>query len=154
MCLGESRGIMHSVKTPARSELLRKLPSVDELLRTSTPLISAYGHTAVADAARAVLQRVRTEINSGSLDESGLTLALTGMYVATERELQRSLSYSLRPVINATGVILHTNLGRAPIARSALVRIADVAGFYSNLEFEILTGERGKRDIHADRLFA
>ncbi len=143
-----------TVSTSAKSELLRKLPSVDELLRSSASLIELLGRAAVTDAARTVLQRLRAEINSGLLDEAHVDLAITGLNVALERELQRALSYSLRPVINATGVILHTNLGRAPIATSALERISQVAGTYSNLEFDILSGERGKRDIHADRLFS
>ena len=62
-------------------------------------------------------------------------------------------SYSLRRVINATGVILHTNLGRAPLSASALEHVRDSAAAYSNLEFDLDTGERGKRDIHVDRLF-
>lgn len=127
---------------------------MDELLRAVTTLTSAYGHAAVADAARSVLQQVRGEINSDTLDEAGVNLALGGMNAAIERELQRTLSYSLRPIINATGVILHTNLGRAPIAIAALERISQIAGVYSNLEFDIASGERGKRDVHADRLFA
>lgn len=117
-------------------------------------LVEAHGRIVVTDAARTVLQRVRTEINSGALNEAGINLALTGIHAAIERELQRTLSYSLRPVINATGVILHTNLGRAPLATAALERISQVTGVYSNLEFNSLSGERGKRDIHADRLFA
>ena len=70
-----------------------------------------------------------------------------------ERRVQQALSYSLRTVINATGVILHTNLGRAPLAASALEHIRETAGGYSNLEFDVETGERGKRDVHVDRLF-
>ena len=72
---------------------------------------------------------------------------------AVERQVRQSLSYSLRPVINATGVILHTNLGRAPLAPSALEHIRDTASGYSNLEFDAETGGRGKRDVHVDRLF-
>ncbi len=68
--------------------------------------------------------------------------------------MQQSLTYSLRPVINATGVILHTNLGRAPLSRAALEHAAEVAHGYSNLELDLSTGERGKRDVHVDRLFA
>jgi L-seryl-tRNA(Ser) seleniumtransferase len=64
------------------------------------------------------------------------------------------MEFSLRPVINATGVILHTNLGRAPLAESAIRRITEVAGRYSNLEFDVAAGERGKRDIHVERLFS
>jgi L-seryl-tRNA(Ser) seleniumtransferase len=142
------------VKTAAKSELLRKLPSVDELLRASATLVESYGHSAVAGAARTVMQRFRDEISAGALDEAGVDLALRGIDEAIERELLRTVSFSLRPVINATGVILHTNLGRAPIAASALARIGQVAGVYSNLEFDIVGGERGKRDVHADRLFA
>jgi L-seryl-tRNA(Ser) seleniumtransferase len=64
------------------------------------------------------------------------------------------MEFSLQPVINATGVILHTNLGRAPLPESAIRRIAEVAGRYSNLEFDIAAGERGKRDVHVERLFS
>src|SRR5207245_3361728 len=67
--------------------------------------------------------------------------------------LRKALSYSLRSVINATGVILHTNLGRAPLLSSALDDIRDTASSYSNLEFEVISGERGKRDVHVERLF-
>ncbi len=145
---------MLSVKTAAKSDLLRKLPSVDELLRTASALVETHGHSAVADAARTVMQRLRNEIAAGALDEATTDVALSGLGAAVEHELLRTVSFSLQPVINATGVILHTNLGRAPIAASALARIGEVAGAYSNLEFDIATGERGKRDIHADRLFA
>ena len=64
------------------------------------------------------------------------------------------MAHSLRPVINATGVILHTNLGRAPLAEVALQRVAEVSRGYSNLEFDLATGERGKRDVHVSRLLA
>ena len=67
--------------------------------------------------------------------------------------LRQSLSYSLRPVINATGVILHTNLGRAPLAASALEHVREASSGYSNLEFDINSGQRGQRDVHVDRLF-
>src|SRR5260221_6775409 len=64
------------------------------------------------------------------------------------------MQFSLKPVINATGVILHTNLGRAPLAEAAIKRISEVAGRYSNLEFDVTAGERGKRDVHVERLFS
>src|SRR5207237_8017470 len=82
-----------------------------------------------------------------------LDLALSGVPSAIERELQQALRYSLRTVINATGVILHTNLGRAPLSHAAIDHIREIATTYSNLEFDLETGERGKRDIHVDRLF-
>jgi L-seryl-tRNA(Ser) seleniumtransferase len=139
----------------ARSDLYRKLPSVDELIRTSAllALVEREGQTAVADAVRIVLARLRNEITAGSLAEPAIEIALSGLPDAVERQLRHSLSHSLRRVINATGVILHTNLGRAPIAATALEHIREVAGGYSNLEFDISTGERGKRDVHVDRLF-
>src|SRR5581483_11778874 len=68
--------------------------------------------------------------------------------------LQRRVAYSLRPVINATGVILHTNLGRAPLGDAALENALAVSRGYSNLELDLSTGERGQRDGHTSRLFA
>lgn len=143
------------MKSLAKSELFRELPSVDELLRSSslTPLIDVHGATAITDAARSVLARLREEISSGLLDHPSLRIALDGLPAALEAQVRKSLSYSLRPVINATGVILHTNLGRAPLGRAALEHIRETASCYSNLEFEIEAGERGKRDVHVDRLF-
>ena len=143
------------MKTAAKSELFRELPSVDELLRTPTisTLTESHGTTAVTDAARFVLARLREEIASGLLDAPALRIALEGLPQAVESQLRKSLSHSLQPVINATGVILHTNLGRAPLAQAALDRIREILGQYSNLEFNLDSGERGKRDVHVDRLF-
>jgi L-seryl-tRNA(Ser) seleniumtransferase len=100
-----------------------------------------------------VLARLREEIASGLLDEPALRLALDGLTDAIEQRLRRAMQPSLRPVINATGVILHTNLGRAPLAEAALARIHETAGRFSNLEFDVEAGVRGKRDAHVDRLF-
>lgn len=143
------------MKTAAKSELFRELPSVDELLRmpTISALTEAHGSRAVTDAARSVMARLREEIDSGLLDAPALRIAIDGLPAAVESQLRKSLSHSLRPVINATGVILHTNLGRAPLAQAAIDRVHETAGHYSNLEFDLDSGERGKRDIHVDRLF-
>jgi L-seryl-tRNA(Ser) seleniumtransferase len=141
------------MKSVEKSELFRELPSVDEVVRASAPLVEAHGASAVTDAARAVLGRLREEISSGLLDISGVHVALQGLERAIEKQVAQSLSYSLRTVINATGVILHTNLGRAPLAGPALQHIAETAAGYSNLEFDVESGERGKRDVHVDRLF-
>src|SRR5581483_5191651 len=138
-----------------KSGLFRELPSVDEVVRSSrgASLIEAHGQAATTDAARVVLARLRAEISSGLLDRSGMDIALEGLTDAMERQLRQSLTCSLRPVINATGVVLHTNLGRAPLAQDALDHIRDSAAGYSNLEFDLERGERGKRDVHVDRLF-
>ncbi len=143
------------LKSKAKSELFRELPSVDEVIRTSgvAELVETHGQSPVTDATRQVLARLRAEINSGLLDHSTLLLALTDLPGAIEKELLQSLSLSLRPVINATGVILHTNLGRAPLAQAALDHVLEIGPRYSNLEFDIEAGQRGKRDVHVDRLF-
>jgi len=139
----------------AQKALFQKLPSTDELLREQEilALVEREGHIVVTESIRVVLARVRREIASGELDEKSLDLALGGMSGAVEAHLRQSLGYSLRAVINATGVILHTNLGRAPLASSALEHIAESAAAYSNLEFDLASGERGKRDVHVERLF-
>jgi len=143
------------MKSASRSELFRALPSVNELLRT--PGVAALardgGIAAVTDTTRAVLTRLREEIASGLLDQPALEIALSGVCEAIEKQLGQALSYSLRSVINATGVILHTNLGRAPLAEAALEHIRETAGLYTNLEFDIEAGDRGKRDVHVERLF-
>jgi L-seryl-tRNA(Ser) seleniumtransferase len=143
------------LKASIQSGLYRKLPSVDELLRSPelSPLISRDGHAAVTDAARIVLARLRGAIADGQLRAENLDLAISGLANAIARQLLESLSYSLQPVINATGVILHTNLGRAPLTTAAFEHIQQTSSAYSNLEFDLSTGERGHRDVHADRLF-
>jgi L-seryl-tRNA(Ser) seleniumtransferase len=143
------------MKTETMAGLYRKLPSVDEVVRRPSlePLVSQEGLIAVTDSARAVLGSLRDEIGAGRLDENGIDLALSGLDHAVERSVQHALSYSLRTVINATGVILHTNLGRAPLPASALEHIRETGAGYSNLEFDVEAGDRGRRDVHVDRLF-
>ena len=112
---------------------LRDLPSVDELSRgLDDPL--------AVDAARAVLARARQEIQAGG-DPGDLAARL-------EQELEAARAFRLRRVLNATGVLIHTNLGRAPLAEAAVKRLASTAAAYSNLEFELSTGERGSRQDH------
>jgi L-seryl-tRNA(Ser) seleniumtransferase len=116
---------------------LRALPSVDELLHADG-VVGLPRPVAVA-AAREVLERAREEIAAGH--EPG-DLAARVAATATDHAAPR-----LRRVVNATGVVLHTNLGRAPLAAAALERIRDTAG-YSNLELELSGGERGSRHDH------
>ena len=143
------------MKVGAASELYRELPSVHEVLRTPgiVRLVERQGLVPVADAVRVVIERLRQEISAQRLDKEGLQLALKGLAEATERQVRQAHSYSLRPVVNATGVILHTNLGRAPLSSEALKHILQTAASYSNLEFDVEAGERGKRDVHVERLF-
>jgi L-seryl-tRNA(Ser) seleniumtransferase len=143
--------------TASKSDLYRLLPSVDELLKSAalTELQAREGQPAVTESVRAVLASLRDEINSGTLaTQQAVELAVAHLPQAVEHHLSRAMEFSLKPVVNATGVILHTNLGRAPLAESAIKRISEVARGYSNLEFDIAAGERGKRDVHVERLFA
>ena len=112
---------------------LRDLPSVDELARTvDDPL--------AVDAARAVLARARTAIREGG-DPGDLGAAL-------HDELAAAREPALRRVLNATGVIVHTNLGRAPLPDAALERVVEVGRSYSNLEYDLTAGARGSRQDH------
>ncbi|HEY4902741.1 MAG TPA: L-seryl-tRNA(Sec) selenium transferase [Candidatus Sulfotelmatobacter sp.] len=142
-------------KITSKSESFRKLPSVDELTRSDAlaPLVTSHGFAAVTDASRTVLNKMRQGIAEGLLAKSALDLALSSVADAVDAELRRMLGYSLQPVINATGVILHTNLGRAPLSEAAIEHIRHTAASYSNLEFDLTDGQRGKRDMHVDRLF-
>jgi L-seryl-tRNA(Ser) seleniumtransferase len=139
-----------------KADLFRELPSVDELLRRDglRSLAHQFGHAETVEAARKFIEELRGRIAADSLDEAALASSVEDAAAAIERRLQESLSYSLRPVINATGVILHTNLGRAPLGEAALQHVMEVARGYSNVEFDLATGERGKRDVHVSRLFA
>ena len=121
---------------------LRDLPSVDELLRDER--LVAEPHDLVVTAARTVLARARLEIGSG-----------TDPGVIAERvvaELTRARRPSLRRVLNATGVLVHTNLGRAPLAEAAITRVIEVGRGYSNLEYDLERGERGTRQDHLAEL--
>src|ERR1041384_2055495 len=141
----------------SKSALYQMLPSVEELLHhfAIAQLVHIHGQVMGVDAGRAALAGVRQEIVSGRLDSSeSVALAIGALPETVLQELNRATAFSLQPVINATGVILHTNLGRAPLAPSALKHIADVAGRYSNVEFDIASGDRGRRDIHVERLFS
>jgi L-seryl-tRNA(Ser) seleniumtransferase len=130
---------------------VRQIPSIDALLQQ--PSIAARlareGHPAVVHALRAAADAWRAKVTSGQPLETDAVAWITAESV---RMLDASSAASLRSVINATGVILHTNLGRAPLAASAATRAADVARGYSNLEYDLAAGSRGHRHVHAERL--
>ncbi len=139
-----------------KTALYRRLPSVDELLRRGElrAYIERDGLAVTTRAARAVLACLRDAIAHGDLDANAVELAVSNLADVIERQLRHELQYSLRSVINATGVVLHTNLGRAPLSEAALEHIRETTTGFSNLEFDLEAGERGKRDVHVDRLFA
>ncbi len=138
------------------SDLFRLLPSVDELMRREAveALAERAGRAATLEATRTELDELRSNIGAGRLDEEKMRAAVEALPHQIQDRLRAAMAPSLRPVINATGVILHTNLGRAPLSRNALEHALEVSQNYSNLEFDLATGERGKRDVHVDRLFA
>ncbi len=129
---------------------------MDELLRGEAmqAIAAREGHAATVAGARALLDELRGRIARGEMTEARVTTAVEAAPGEIERRLREEMAYSLRPVINATGVILHTNLGRAPLSGEALRHVVEVAQGYSNIEMDLATGERGKRDVHVDRLFA
>src|SRR5262245_49668763 len=117
---------------------LRDLPSVDELVRDER--LASEPHELAVAAARVALEHARAEIRAGGVPGS--------LVDATVAELERRRGPSLRRVVNATGVLVHTNLGRAPLADAAVARVVEVAGGYSNLEYDLARGERGSRQDH------
>jgi L-seryl-tRNA(Ser) seleniumtransferase len=128
----------------------RKLPAVDALLREPAIalLVAAHGAAAVAEAARAALAAARQAIA-----EEGKAAPAPAQWPALlAAYLDAAAAPSLRPAINATGVIIHTNLGRAPLSATALEAVAAAARGYSNLEYDLEAGARGSRHDHARRL--
>lgn len=132
--------------------LLRQIPAVDDLLGRPAlrELETRVGRRLLIESTRKVLQSLRGRIASGELTSVSIETLESSIVAATEGEA----GPSLRAVINATGVILHTNLGRAPLADEAIRHMAEIAGRYSNLEYDLERGERGQRDQHTDALFA
>jgi L-seryl-tRNA(Ser) seleniumtransferase len=128
---------------------LRSLPSVDQLLQTEevNQWISSYGRPLTLDAIRSVLDKVRLGYTEAStIPDRESLLEQVGL------KLQNWTAPTLRDVINATGVILHTNLGRAPLSQAALDAIRSVASGYSTLEYDLRKGKRGTRLVHVEAL--
>ncbi len=139
---------------PGLRSLYSLLPSLNDLLLSPrfSAIVQVKSHSTVVRATRAVLLCVRQEIAEGKHTLASLNHCLDELHHAVAEEINRSQRYSLRRVINATGVILHTNLGRAPLSISALEHMVEIATGYSNLELDLETGERSRRDVHAERL--
>ena len=135
-----------------RNALLRQIPSVDEILNTAetADLIRIAGRAMTASIVRETLSHVRRRAHKGAAQP----VSVAEIHAVIAATIKERLSPSLRPVINATGVVLHTNLGRAPLSKHAVERIAATATRYSSLEYDIAAGERGKRDAHTRRLLA
>jgi L-seryl-tRNA(Ser) seleniumtransferase len=141
------------VISPDQADLLRQIPSVDELLAQPrlAALAKRVNRELLVEITRTVLADLRGRIAG---EGTAATIALDSL--ALEERItsmvEQVLASSLQPVINATGVILHTNLGRAPLSGAAVEEIRLSAATYSNLEYDLEAGARGKRDVHVAEL--
>lgn len=129
---------------------LRQIPSVDEVLNRpeTAKLVHLAGRALATSAIREALADFRAQARNGA---AGIQWNEAEFHSTIARKLEERIAPSLRPVINATGVVLHTNLGRAPLSKEAAARIVATATRYSNLEYDITAGVRGKRDVHTSR---
>jgi L-seryl-tRNA(Ser) seleniumtransferase len=126
---------------------LRDLPSVEKLLQSAEPLLSEYGRPLTLDALRLTLDEARTRFMAqpeAGLPSTDMILTLAGSRLAQQTKP------TLLPIINATGVILHTNLGRAPLSKATIRAMAEAAADYSTLEYDLVKGQRGSRLVHAE----
>jgi L-seryl-tRNA(Ser) seleniumtransferase len=142
---------MSDQKTTGQMQaLLRELPSIDRLLKLPVviELAAEYGRSLTLEALRHTLEAVRADIFNGAT-----YVPMNAMLAQSAREwLTALLAPTIQPVINATGVIVHTNLGRAPLSEAALQAVRSAGGGYSTLEFDLAEGERGSRSLHAEAL--
>src|SRR5688572_13160176 len=134
----------------------RVIPSIEQLRQRPAvrSLETQYGHEALVQALRDAAAGFRTRLTEGGGAPPSEETAADTIARDAERRLAQGFEPSLQSVINATGVIIHTNLGRAPIAHAALERIAALAAGYTNLEYDVSTGARGSRAVHAEALLA
>ena len=138
----------------------RIIPSLDHLLQRDTirALEREYGRAATVDALRLEADQLRAQLGESTTLESTAVsdaeLATAHLEQAARARLTRTFASSPRRVINATGVILHTNLGRAPLAPSVVAPLVDAATGYVALEYDIERGQRGARDTHLDGLLS
>ncbi|MFN2500732.1 MAG: L-seryl-tRNA(Sec) selenium transferase [Pyrinomonadaceae bacterium] len=145
---------MPSARKPDPNSVLRSLPSVDELLRSTTgkDILASGGHRHAGDLARHVIRELRRIVVSGGNSFSSKSELLREAEAVLLDTWKQQQLMPLRRVINATGVIIHTNLGRAPLSDIARRSIADEASGYCTLEYDLITGTRGKRGRLAEDL--
>ncbi|MCB9007678.1 MAG: L-seryl-tRNA(Sec) selenium transferase [Ardenticatenaceae bacterium] len=131
--------------------LLRELPSVDRLLNTAmaVDMMLAYGRTLTVESLRHSLDAARSAILNGQASYAPMNAILVD---EARLWLESLLAPTLQPVINGTGVIVHTNLGRAPLSDAARQAIEAAGQGYSTLEYDLASGQRGSRAVHAEQL--
>ena len=135
---------------------LRVIPSVDHLIRSDAvrKLEASYGHALTLQELRAVNSRLREQLLASEIKLDDLESATFYILGQLADRLRQTLAPSLKTVVNATGIIVHTNLGRAPLSQPAIENLTALASGYSNLEYDIEAGERGSRTTHATALLA
>ena len=133
-------------------EALRQIPPVNDVLRA--PELSSFRDILAQPLAAGIINNVFSEVRQELLNSAnGVSRSELTSRIATEvaKRLREFLNPSLKRVINAAGVVLHTNLGRAPLPEAAIAHLREVSTRYSNLEFNLDTGKRGRRDVHLER---
>ncbi len=135
---------------PESAQILRNIPSVDELLidREIALLLKNTSHKLVVDSIRYVLEVKRRAI----LESKDRKVSEKEIIALVKKEVERRNQYSLKRIINATGVVVHTNLGRSLLCEPAISQVIEVSQYYSNLEFDLKTGKRGTRYSHVEDL--
>ena len=130
------------------------IPSIDELRKRPgiRALEARFGSAATVDALRAAASEVRRAISTGDSGVADADAVVSRIEHIATASLDTTFGHSLEAVINATGVIIHTNLGRAPLSATAIERVAAVARGYASIEYDLGRGGRGRRDVHAEPL--
>ncbi|MCG2708848.1 MAG: hypothetical protein L6246_00780, partial [Thermodesulfovibrionales bacterium] len=140
-----------------KQKLLKELPSVDEILKSNDGVkwCRTYPRKYVLQAIRDVIDMRRKEIlvvDSTLREVSSSDVSIEGMSGDIEMKIEKLSSLSLKPVINATGIVIHTNLGRSVLSEKILDNVKKIAESYSNLEYNLDEGRRGKRYAHITRI--
>ena len=129
-------------------EALQKLPSVDEVLQNFDGILIGAPHKLIVKTIRSIIQKHRESILSGE----NINNLPQSVYDAAEKELIQLCTSNLHPVINGTGIVLHTGLGRSPISKEILQDAIESVYPYTNIELQINSGKRGERNHHVEKL--
>ncbi len=137
-------------KKGSKTSLLSELPSVDELLKGPDGMqwLASFPRPIVVQAIRDIIAGAREKILAGEDHD----ISAPALSLSISARIQKNSSFSLLPVINATGIVLHTNLGRAVLSERAVKNVIDASRGYSNLEYDLDAGKRGKRHSHTTRI--
>jgi len=133
-----------------RQELLRQIPKIDNLLQTPQIrlLCQEYPRSSVVEAVRTSVAHLRQHVLDGTI----AAISLETLFAQIHLQVAKTQERHLKPVINGTGIIVHTNLGRSNLSPKAIAAVVEVAGSYSNLEYDLERGERGSRYSHVEGL--